>query len=224
MGLGALWMLTAGLAVAEEPVATVPTAPAAEVVHGYSLDASQGNLWVIVKADRSTFMGRSFGHDHVIGATGWSGNVQWNVTDPSKCKVDIKVPVSGLVVDPIGARKVQGFKGDTSEGDKRKITENFQGDTQLQMSKYPNIQFSALSCSAASGAVKVTGNLTLRGVTRRVTADLTVVEGGGQFSATGGFSILHSDFGFQPFQAMGGKLTNENKLQFLLDVRGTATP
>ncbi len=212
------------LALATEPAPAPTPEPIAEpVIWKYTLDPGKSKLWVVVKADRSTFVGRTFGHDHVIAATGWTGTVEWNYSDPSKCKVEIKVPVTGLVVDPSGARASQGFKKEeTPEDDKKKITENFRGDTQLQASKYGDIKFSALSCSAVRGPVKVTGNLTIRGVSRKITADMNIIEGDRAFSGTGGFSILHSDFGFQPFEAVGGKMRNENALKFVLDVRGTA--
>lgn len=208
-------------APATETPATTPAAPVA-VARTYTLDAKKSTLYVLIKFDRDAALA-SVAHDHVIVATGWTGTATWNPADASACKVEISVPVSGLVVDPPGMRANAGLEGETEAGDKTKITENFQGKRQLDMASYPKITFSSTSCTGDSGTgkVKVNGNLTIHGVSKAVTASMTVDATDAGFSASGKLSATHSDFGFEPFTAALGAVRNTQPLAFTMAIKGT---
>lgn len=183
----------------------------------YQLDASSSRLWVLVKYDRSALIA---GHDHVVQASTFDGTVTWNPDDPSVCDVRISFPVTALVVDPGDTRTAAGLGGTTSDGDKAKIKENFEGKSQLHASSFPTISFQSTSCEASGAGTKVTGDLTMRGVGARVSAVMTV-EAGDTFHAKGSFTGTHGQWGFSPFTALLGSLKNDDTLGFHIDVRGT---
>ena len=220
--LGAL--LLAAPALAEEP--PVPEeapaeAPAASTPTNYTINTGSSTLLVAIRNDTSAWASR-LGHDHAIVASDFTGKVVWDATDASKCNISFSIPVSKLVVDPAGSRERMGFHGVTSDSDKETITTNFRSEGQLNMAAHPTISFQSTSCSGTSGKVDVKGNFTMRGTTKPVTAAMNVTVDGSTFKASGGFESTHTYFDFEPFQALGGNLRNQDRLQFVLDVKGTA--
>jgi len=209
---------------AEEPAAE-PDEPAAEEPPAgattYTLDPSQGLLWVQVFKDPDT-VGAGLSHDHIVAAYGWSGTVTWDADDASKCAVSIKVPVSGLDPDAPSLRRMVGYEGDLSESQRGEVKGKLQGKGQLYLSKYALISFTSTSCSGASGvgAVAVTGDLSIRGQKKSITVNMTVAADGSSFTAQGGFNAKATDFGFEPFSAMMGALKNKNKMTFGVNVVG----
>lgn len=173
---------------------------------------------VLVKYDRNATIK---GHDHVLVAQTVKGSVTWTPGDPSACDVRVTLPASSLVVDPPGSRARAGLEGETSEGDKRKIRENALGKQQLEADKYPDLTFRSTSCVADGDRVKVTGDLTLHGQSKRVTTRMRITAEPDSFRARGRVSATHADYGMKPFTALLGALRNDESLTFDLDFKGT---
>lgn len=205
-------------AFAEEPPPTEATEASAPATATYELESSSW-LAVLVSYDRSALGG---GHDHVVTPKAVSGQVTWNVADPSACKVSIEFPVDMLQVDPPGARKRFDLEGETSDGDKKSIKENLTGKHQLQASQYPKISYTSTSCKGTGEKVEVAGTLSIHGVKHPVTTTMTVKVEGSTFTAKGGFEATHADFGMEPYSALLGALRNDEKLKFQINVKGTA--
>lgn len=195
-------------------------APAAAPVT-YNLASSTGALTVLVKYDRNSLLAR-MGHDHVVTPTSFTGTVTWSNDDLSACNVNISFPVSALVVDPAGTRAAAGLSGETSDGDKKKITSNLLGKNQLNANSFSNITFQSTSCSGSGTQATVAGNLSIRGASKAVSASMNISADGSSFTASGSFDAAHSDFGFDPFTALAGSLKNANPLHFKVNVTGSA--
>ncbi|MDF3982604.1 YceI family protein [Luteibacter sp. PPL554] len=113
------------------------------------------------------------------------GTLVYDEKDPSKSSVDVTLPLSGL---------------DTFVP---KLDEHLKSADFLDATKYPNITFKSTKVSAAGkGKLKVTGDLTVHGVTKPVTLDVTVNKVGDHpmlkvpavgFDATA--TLKRSDFG-----------------------------
>jgi polyisoprenoid-binding protein YceI len=187
----------------------------------YNLDAGQSWLFVVVLNDTSAMASR-MGHDHGVKSTDFTGTVTWDADDPSACNISIDVPVSGLRPDPAGLRERAGLDpgGAVGAGALETITNNFLGKRQLYASSFPVISYRSTSCSGADGSFKVTGDLTIRDVSKSVSTTMTVTADGADFSAKGTFDLNHSDFNFNPFSNLGGALRNLDKLSFTADVKG----
>lgn len=189
---------------------------AGEVVT-YELDAGKSWLWVLVKYDRNALIA---GHDHVVRASDFTGTARWDADDPAACDVKISFPVTALVVDPAGSNERAGLSNNTSDSDKAKIKSNFEGKSQLNASAFPSISFQSKRCVAEGDAVRVTGDLSIRGVGKEVSALMKVTADGQRFAARGRFDASHSDWGFTPFTALLGSLRNDDALGFHVDVVG----
>lgn len=219
-------LLTAALAVDPAPTAPaepVVEEPAADEASGpvtYDLQSDSGRLYVLVRYKRGT-LGSGLAHDHVVVASGWSGEVTWDADNLAACRVSIDVPVSGLVVDPGSARSWEGLEGSTPDDDKETIRSNFRGDRQLDMENHPQIRFRSTACSPADGdRVNVSGDLTIHGMSHRVTVPMNIRLNDGRFGATGRFDANHGDFGMRPFSAAFGAVKNDERLSFVVDVTG----
>ena len=163
--------------------------------------------------------GAGLSHDHVIVARSWTGTVRWHPTDPSQCAIEITLPVAKLDADPAKMRAAVGYDSELSDSQRETVKKNLLAADQLNGGSFPEITYRARSCSGTTGAVTVTGDLTIRGKTKSVTTTLQVSLDGG-FSASGTFTANHSDFGFQPYTAMMGALKNRDQMKFTVRLKG----
>lgn len=123
-----------------------------------------------------------------------SGALDFNPDAPTKSRLDVRINPKSIST------------GDT-EWDETLATDGkyFDGDT------YPEIQFTSTSSTKTTGNTgKVTGDLTLRGVTKPVTLDVTYNGAGKSFGnpgATLGFSAIgtlkRSDWGMSYLTTFG---------------------
>lgn len=214
--------LLGGSARAEEPAAP----PAASSPRSYTLDPGSSELYVQVYKDPNT-LASGLSHDHVIVANGWTGTAEWDAADVGRCKVFLSVPVAKLVNDETAMRQKVGYSTVLSDGDRADIKEHMLGDGQLDAAKYPNITFTSTSCAAngdssSSGRVNVTGTFTMHGTAKTITIPMKVSATDADFSAAGFFTVNQTDFGFQPFSALGGTLKNKNEVRFTIKAKGKA--
>jgi polyisoprenoid-binding protein YceI len=187
----------------------------------YDLSAADGRLYVIVRAERGGLFG-ALGHDHVVVASRFTGRFTWDPEAPEACAVSIDVPVDGLVVDPGSAREWAGLDGTTSDGDKAAIRDNLRGERQLFAEAHPAITWRATGCAVEGERVAVTGDLSIRGVTRRLTVPMSIRADGAHVTASGQVELTHTAFGFEPYRALAGALRNQDRLSLVVDVRGAA--
>ena len=204
---------------AQGPPAPTPTmAPAAT----YHLDPAGSRLFIMVYKDPDT-IGAKLSHDHVVAARGWTGSIVWSPDDPASCKVEVSVPVSKLDPDPPALRKRAGFKRMLTDGDRADVKSNLLATDQLWASKHPTITFVSSKCASQAGAkVTVSGDLTIRGVKRRVKVKMKVGidPKTGEMTASGSLVLRHTWFGFEPFSAMGGALKNKDEMRLFIIGKG----
>lgn len=185
----------------------------------YQLSDVESLLYVLVENDSSTLMSR-MGHDHVVRATGWKGVFVYDQASPESSKVEITVPVRGLRADESDMRQKAGFSDKVSASDCRKTEENMLKKNQLWADRYAEISFVSTACRLGDAAEQllVTGDLTIRGVSKSLEVVMTIGEKDGAVRASGRFAVRHGDFGFQPFSAPLGALKNKDKIEFVLSV------
>lgn len=179
-----------------------------------------GSLWAKVYKDPTT-LAAGLSHDHAIKATGWSGTATWDTANVSACKVNISLPVSGLDPDEPSLRTAAGFTTMLDDSDRAEVKEHIVSSAQLDAAKFSTITFASTACAANGSAANVTGNITIHGVGKSITVPMNVSADGTSFSAKGNFSINHTDFGVTPFSALLGQLKNQNRIDVVVDVKGT---
>jgi polyisoprenoid-binding protein YceI len=187
----------------------------------YKLDPQKSWIYVVVYNENSAM---GMGHDHGVKAMDFTGVVVWDALDPSKCQIDITIPVQKLDPDPPGLREREKLPADEAVGEwgLGEIKKNFLGGSQLDADHHPTITYRSTSCSAvADNKVTVNGDLTIRGKTKAVTTTMFVTPTPTSFTAGGVFKARATDFGFKPYSNLLGALTNHDEMKFVVDVVGT---
>ncbi len=92
-------------------------------------------------------------------------------------------------------------QGTLSDGDKKKILANISDDV-LASRRYPTVSFESTGVREQGNTRVVTGNLTLHGQTRSVTA--TVREDGAHWTTD--VTLQQTQFGIKPYNALMGAL------------------
>jgi len=159
-------------------------------------------------------------HDHVMVASGWSGTVRWDPADPASCMVEVRVPVSGLQVDPAAWRTRVGYDTTLDDAQRAQIRDHMLSGDQLDAGHHTDMRFVASSCAVSGTKVKVTGTLTIRGVAVTVSPTLALQADATSFSAAGSLAIKATSFGFSPYTAMLGALKNRDDMKLTLDLHG----
>jgi len=186
----------------------MPDAPATTK---YSLDASQS------KFIAHAFAGGLFwfkGHDHYVAAKDFSGEV--GITTESLTPASLRLVVkSGSLVET----------GAVFTEPQKQIINKELREIVLQPEQYPEIIFQSTGVTgkqAANGRydVKITGDLTLHGVTRRIVIPAQVTLSGSDMRAVGEFSIDRGDYKVKATSAFHGLVRVRDKVKFNFDVVG----
>jgi polyisoprenoid-binding protein YceI len=190
--------------------------PASRV--GYSIDPQQSKIEIQVAKDG--FL-KAFGHDHLVLATKYSGEVQFDSAKVEESSVAFTVEAASLkVIDP-----------GESEKDRSEVQATMLGKDVLDAVQYPQIKFSSSGVRSKSGSnasldLQVEGTLSLHGTTKPITIPVRLqVENGGALTADAEVSLLQSDFGITPYKAVGGtvKVKDKLKLTFHIVARKSGT-
>lgn len=185
----ALWLtllfLTPGPAVVH-PAGTRP----------FTIDPARSH--VTIDVGKGGLFSFAAGHTHEVRGPVQSGAVDLDADDPARSQVRLVIDAAAL--------KVSG-KGEPPD-DVPKVQEAMAGDKVLDVARYPRITFQSTSVTLKSrqGAVLdliVAGRLTIRDVTRPVTAPVHAELGRDALAATGRFSVKQTSYGIKPISVAG---------------------
>ncbi|MEG9526412.1 MAG: YceI family protein [Hyphomicrobiales bacterium] len=180
---GLLALLVATPVLAQTP----PTRDPAQIQAGtYAVDAGHTQVgWRVSHMGFSNYAG---------GFSDVSGTLELQPKNPAAAKLSVKIPVASVTT--------------TSA----KLTDELKGDQWLDAAKFPDMTFvSTKVAPAGKDHAKVTGDLTLHGVTKPVTLDVTLVGAGVNplskkytvgFEATG--TLKRSEFGVKTYVPLIG--------------------
>ena len=164
-----------------------------------------------VKVGRAGFL-KVFGHDHLVAIRGFKGEVNWQPEQPEASSIRIEVQAASLTV--VGE----------DEEERAQIQADMEAKA-LEVESYPQILFVSeeLSLGDPEGGEyrgRVTGQITLRGVTNTVTIPLTLTVSEQSLRARGEFQIKGSDFGVEQISAAGGTVKTSDDLELTFDLAG----
>ena len=166
---------------------TPPTRDPAQIQAGtYAVDPGHTQVgWRVSHMGFSNYAG---------GFSDVSGTLELQPKNPSTAKLSVKIPVASVTT--------------TSA----KLTDELKGDQWLDAAKFPDMTFVSTKVTPeGKDKAKVTGNLTLHGVTKPVTLDVTLVGAGVNplskkvtvgFDATG--TLKRSEFGVKTYLPLIG--------------------
>jgi polyisoprenoid-binding protein YceI len=177
---------------------------------------------VVYKLDaaRSKFMIRAFagglllfkGHDHFVQARDFAGEARLTPGSVSPASLTLNVRAASL------AETREVF---TEQ--QKKIIDGELRDIVLEPDKYPDITFKSTDVSVEPRggdlfALKLGGDLTLRGVTRHVTIPAEVTLRGDELRARGEFTVKRSDFKVPATSAFHGTVRVRDRLKVSFDI------
>ncbi len=197
--------LPTSLSTPERPLVSVE--PPAESAR-YRIDSEQSKF--MVHAFAAGFLS-AFAHDHNIAIREFTGEAEftYGTVQPASLRMTIKAD-SLSVTDKVSA------------SDRQKI-EGTMRDEVLEVTKYPEIVFKSTGVTASKIGegqyqAKISGELTLHGVTRPLTINAQLEFGDKTLHARGAFAVKQSSFDIKPVSVAGGTIKVKDELKFSFDI------
>jgi polyisoprenoid-binding protein YceI len=177
----------------------------------YNLDASQSKFMAHANAGGLLWFK---GKDHHLAARDFTGQVE--ITPDTITPASLRLVVKAASLQETGAK--------FTEQEKAIINKELR-DIVLHPDQYPDITFQSTNVTvknlnAGRHEVKIDGNLTLHGATRRITIPTVVTMSGDTLRAVGEFSIDRDDFGVKATSAFHGLVRVRDKVKFEFDIVG----
>ena len=177
----------------------------------YQLDSSQSKF--IGHALRGGLLWFK-GHDHLVAVREFTGEAQMTP--------DSVTPASLQIIAKAGSMA----ETNTVFTDQQKqIIDKELREIVLQPDQYPDMIFRSTSVTGKPAGtnqydLKITGDLTLHGVTRQITIPTHIAITGNDLQAQGEFSINRDDFKVKATSAVHGLVRVRNKIKFTFDIVG----
>jgi polyisoprenoid-binding protein YceI len=210
---GALWLSSpGGFQQSTQAALTRPEPSTVSIARAdgarYRIDAAQSRF--IVRAFAGGFLS-AFAHDHTIAIRDFSGeaNFTYGTVEPASLQMIIKAD-SLSVTDKISA------------SDRQKI-ETTMRDEVLEVSKYPEITLKSSSVAATKTGegqyqARISGDLTLHGVTRPLIVSAQLEFGDRLLRAKGAFALKQTSFDIKPVSIAGGTVKVKDELKFTFEI------
>jgi polyisoprenoid-binding protein YceI len=176
----------------------------------YQVDPAKSQVTIAVgKAGAFSFIA---GHTHQIIGPIESGTVNVDPDDPSRSHVGLVISASALKVSAAGEPR----------DDPPKVQQAMESDKVLDVQRYPRMTFesTAVTLKRRDGAaldIVVTGQLTIRDVTRSITAPVHVQLAADGLVANGAFTIRQTAFGIKPI-SVGGVVAVKDGLDLVFSI------
>jgi polyisoprenoid-binding protein YceI len=174
----------------------------------YRLDAAQSRFMV------RTFSGGLLwfkGHDHFIAARDFNGEAELTPTAITPATLTLTVRAASLTETR-----------DVFTEPQKQIINREINELVLESGKYPEITFRSTQVTVNPKAngfdVRLTGDLSLHGVTRHITIPALVNLSGNDLHARGEFTINRSDYNVKATSAVHGTIRVRNKLKLSFDI------
>ena len=175
----------------------------------YNLDSSQSKFMAHANAGGLLWFK---GKDHHLAAREFTGQVE--ITPQTIIPASLRLVVKAASLHETGAE----FTEPQKEIINRELREIV-----LHPDRYPDITFQSTNVTVKDSGrreVKIDGDLTLHGVTKRITIPAVVTLSGDTLRAIGEFSIDRDDYGVKATSAFHGLVRVRNKVKFEFDVVG----
>jgi len=197
-------------------VAIVGGATGSASAASFNVDPSRSSLVVQIFRDG---VAAKLGHDHVVQATTFSGRVTYDPSAPTLSSVAVEIQTATLKVDEAGTRRQRGLEGQPSARDVAEIERTMKAEGQLDVARFPTITFTSTTVTPQTpDRYRVTGQLTIRGVTRAVEFPANAAMEGDVFRATATLTFVQSDFGYKPYRALLGAIKNKDAVTLHIDL------
>ena len=153
------------------------------------------------------------GHDHEVVAPAMQGRIMLDRAQVSRSTVSVMFDAAAL--------KVTG-SGEPAK-DVPEVQRVMLSDQVLDVQHYPTIRFQSRQVSVAKQSadqmtLRVTGDLTLHGITQPLDVPVTVQLTGDVLRASGKTSVQQSRFGIKPVTAGGGTVRVKDEVEVMFSI------
>lgn len=196
-----------GYADAEPDARESSSAPRPESAR-YKINPAESRF--VVRAFAGGFLS-AFAHDHTIAIRDFGGDAAFTYGSVEPASLELIIKAASLeVTDKVSA------------SDKQKI-EGTMRDEVLEVSKYPEIRFKSTAVNATKSGegqyqARISGDVTLHGVTKPATLNAVLEFGDRMLRAKGAFAVKQTTFGLKPVSVAGGTIKVKDELKFTFDV------
>jgi polyisoprenoid-binding protein YceI len=154
------------------------------------------------------------GHEHLVAAREFSGEAQITPDKIAPASLQLTVKTDSMVETSAVFTEQQ-----------KQIINKELREIVLEPAKYPEIVFRSTEVTGkllgnGQYELKIRGDLTLHGVTRRIVIPAKVTVAGNNLRAVGEFSIDRSDFNVKATSAFHGMVRVRDKVKFTFDIVG----
>ncbi len=195
----------------DEYLTRAPTdqpAPWPESARHYLIDGQASKLRIVVMPAGTL---ARFGHPHVIGGPVLAGEIA--LAEPfSDSALRLTIDVNQLVVDKPDWRIAEGFDPELPESAIADTRENMLSAAVLDAASHPSILIESTGLTGPPWQSDIALRVSLRGVARELTVPVAVSVSEHELVATGRLVLNQSDFGIEPFSALGGALAVADRL------------
>ncbi len=174
----------------------------------YRVDASRSRF--IVKAFSAGLLS-AFAHNPTLAIREFTGEAQFAPDALDEAYLRLRIKASSLE-----------DTDDVSDKDRKEIERQTREEV-LEADRYPEIVFESASISAEKSMggqyrAKITGELSLRGVTRTCVINAQVMVSEDLLRAHGEFPLKQSEYSIKPVSAVGGTIKLKDELKFTFDI------
>jgi polyisoprenoid-binding protein YceI len=181
-------------------------------LHPISFEIGPENARLLVRTHREG-LGARAGHDLVIEATRWAGQVRIEAGEPPGGHLEVRIDTRGLEV-----REGHGGARPLTDKDRLEIKSNIQ-EKVLHAERDPELRFTAEKVVIEDHHAYLTGDLTIAGQTRPAGLDVDLEPAADGLHARGAVQIRQTDYGIQPYSALMGMLKVADRVEVDFDVR-----
>jgi polyisoprenoid-binding protein YceI len=203
------WLFVSIHALAQADAGPAPPAPTPAGPKTFVVDARRSLLVIQVFKEGAA---ATLAHDHTVHATEVTGQVTADPAAPDSASVSVTIQTKTLVNDDPQVRRQFGLDPIVPEKDKKAVEESMKGDTQLDVEKYPTINFASTSVEKNGDKLTLVGDFTLHGVTKRIKMPIAVKIVDNTLTGDGKIRFLQSDYGIKPYSAFLGAVKNKDEL------------
>jgi polyisoprenoid-binding protein YceI len=201
--------------LASAALSVLAASPAAAAPRTYAIDPAASSVRVHVgKSGAFSFAG----HTHEVAAPALRGSVIVDEAILGASSVSVEFDAAALTVLPAGE----------PAGDAPKVEAVMRGPKVLDAARFAAITFRSTAVSgraATPGAydLQVVGDVTIHGVTKRVTLPLRATLAGATLAVSGETALRQTDFGLQPV-SVAGVVKVKDELGLALTIVARASP
>lgn len=169
------------------------------------------------------------GHNHVMIVHKMEGAIFMpkNLTE-NQARFDIVFKAKDIQVDPLDLRRKIGgaFNTGMSEEGAQGTREHMLGQKVLNAQQYPRIGLSSQKAFGEPPKMAFDTRITLHGVQHRYLIPVTIDVQNDRLHARGTFAIKQTDFGIEPYSALGGALylLDPISVEFSITAQARANP